>query len=104
LLKPDGASRIETLRRNRARNYFVDVAPDPVFSGLDRPDHRMPALMKMFGGMFILRRIAAAHLPAHHTHAQVNPGVADLHAFFADVLVCGCDFDLIQMFAFLCHF
>jgi hypothetical protein len=93
--------RIETLRGHRARNHFVNVAPDPVFSGLDRANHGMAGVVKVFGGVFILRRIAATHTPARHAHAQVNPGVADFHALFTDVFVGGCDLDLIQMLAFL---
>jgi hypothetical protein len=54
----------------------------------------------MFGGMLILRRIAATDVAAGHAHAEVNPGVAEFYAFFADVRVGGGDFDLIEMLAF----
>jgi hypothetical protein len=57
--------------------------------------------MEVFGGMFILRRIAATYVPAEHAHAQMNPGVADFYAVFTDVRVRGGDFDLIQVLAFL---
>jgi hypothetical protein len=87
-----------------AGDHFVDVAPDPVFSGLDRADDRVVAAVEVFGGVLILGRVAAAYLPARHAHSQVNPGVAEFDALFADVFVGGGDFDLIEMFAFLRHF
>jgi hypothetical protein len=64
----------------------------------------MPGVPKMLRSVFVLRRIAAAHLPAHHAHPQVNPGVTHFHAFFTDVYVGGRDLDLIQVLAFLRHF
>jgi hypothetical protein len=39
--------------------------------------------VKMFGGVLVLRRIAAAHVSAGHTQTQVNPPIARLEAFFA---------------------
>jgi hypothetical protein len=86
-----------------AGNHFVNVAPDPLFSGLNRSHHGMAGVMEMFGGMFVLRRITAAHVPADHAHPQVNPGVSKFDALFTDVSVCGRNFDPIQMLAFLCH-
>ena len=63
----------------------------------------MLGVVKMLGRVLIFRRIAAADMPADQAHAQVNPGVANLHAFFADVLV-GCpNFDLIKVGALLWH-
>jgi hypothetical protein len=86
-----------------AGDYFVNVTPDPFFSGLDRANQGMAGVMKMLGGMFVLRRIAAAHVPADHAHPQVNPGVAHFDALCTDVNVGGPELDLIQMLAFLCH-
>ena len=63
----------------------------------------MMIVMKMFGGVLIFGRIAATHLPAHHAHAQVNPGVAEFYAFFADVGVGRGDFNLIEMLALAWH-
>jgi hypothetical protein len=60
----------------------------------------MMLMTKMFGGVFILGRIAATHVAASHAQAQMNPGVASLDAVFADVRVGGGDFDLVEMFAF----
>jgi len=55
----------------------------------------MVDVAKMFSGMFVLGGIATTHVPANHAQTQVNPGVAQLYAFFADVRLGGGDFDLI---------
>jgi|HubBroStandDraft_5_1064220.scaffolds.fasta_scaffold391268_2 hypothetical protein len=54
----------------------------------------------MFGGVFVFGRIAATDVAAGHAHAEVNPGVAEFYAFFADVGVGRGDFNLIEMLAF----
>jgi hypothetical protein len=59
----------------------------------------MVVVPKMLGGVFVLGGIATAHLAAYHAQAQVNPGVADFDAFFADMFIGGFDLDLIQMLA-----
>jgi hypothetical protein len=59
----------------------------------------MRAVMKVFGGVFVLGRIAASHVAANHTHTQVDPGVAGFHAIFADMLVGRPNLDLLQMLA-----
>jgi hypothetical protein len=53
--------------------------------------------MKMLRGMLILRRIAAAHVPASQAKPQVNPFITHFHAFFANMLVCGFKLDLIYV-------
>ena len=55
--------------------------------------------LEVFGAVFIFRRIAAAHVSANQAKPQVHPCVAHLHAFFADVGLCGSDLDLVQVFA-----
>lgn len=59
--------------------------------------------VKMFGGVLILRRVAASCVPADHAHPQMYPGVAGFDAVFADVFIGSRNFDLIQMFAFTRH-
>jgi peptidoglycan/LPS O-acetylase OafA/YrhL len=61
----------------------------------------MPAVLEMLRGVFVLRGIAAAHVPAYHAHTQVNPGVSDFHAFRTNTDVGSSDLNLIQMLAFL---
>jgi len=57
----------------------------------------MVNFMKMLRGMLILRRIAAAHVPASQAKPQVNPFITHFHAFFANMLVCGFKLDLIYV-------
>jgi hypothetical protein len=91
------------LRGDLTRDHFIHVAPNPIFSGLDRPHHGMFTGVKMLRGMFVLRRIAAAHVAAGYAQPQVDPGVTKFYALFADADIGVGDFDLIQVFAFLCH-
>jgi hypothetical protein len=103
LLPFSGTAVASRSRGYRARDHVIDVAPDPVFSRLDRPHHGMAGVLKVFGGVFVLRRIAAAYVSAGHAHAQVNPGVTKLDALFADMCARARDLNLIQVLAFLCH-
>jgi hypothetical protein len=57
----------------------------------------------MFGGVLVLRRVAAAHMSTGETQAQMNPSVAGLNAFFALVRIRLCDLDLVQVSAFCGH-
>jgi hypothetical protein len=91
----------DCLRGHFAGHDLVYVAPDPVFSGLDRTHDRVRSVVEVFGGMLVLRGIAATDVAAHHAHAEMNPGVAHLYALFANMRVGVGEFDLIQMVAFL---
>jgi hypothetical protein len=63
----------------------------------------MMNMMEMLGRVFVLRRIAAAHVSAYHAHAQVDPGVSGFHTIFTNVLVRSFNFDLVEMLAFNWH-
>ena len=41
----------------------------------------MFGLVKMFAGVFILRRVTAAHVAAFEAETEVDPGVARVQAF-----------------------
>jgi len=58
--------------------YFVDIAPAPILTGLERFHDRVFGLVKVFRGMFVLRRIAAAHVATFEAKSKMNPGVAGL--------------------------
>jgi hypothetical protein len=45
----------------------------------------MLGTLKVFGGVLVLRRVAAAHMTAAQAQAQVNPGVTQLEALLAAV-------------------
>jgi hypothetical protein len=77
----------------------VDVAPDPVFSGLDGADERMGRGMKMFGGVFVLGGIAAAYFAAGQAEPQMDPGVTCLDTFFALVFAGVFELDLVDVSA-----
>jgi hypothetical protein len=66
-----------------SEHYFVNVAPAPIFAGLERLNNRVFRPVKMLRRVLVLRRIAAAHMPAREAQPQVNPGVAHLEAFLA---------------------
>src|ERR1022692_1938808 len=67
--------------------HLVDVTPAPVFARLERAHDGMVGLVEVFGGVFVLGRIAATHVSATEAQPQVNPSVAHLEAFFAAVCV-----------------
>lgn len=64
-------------------HHFVNVAPAPIFAALERLNDWMLARVKMLGGVFVFRRIAAAYMPAREAKPQMHPRVAHLQAFFA---------------------
>jgi hypothetical protein len=80
---------------------FVDITPHPGFPWLIRANQRVLGLVEMFGGVFVLRRVAAPHMPALKAQAQVNPCVAGFHTVLAHVLIRLSNLDLIQVRALL---
>jgi hypothetical protein len=84
---------------NFSRSHLIDVAPHPGFAGLDGTNQRVLGVMEMLGRVLILRRIAAADVATFETKAQMNPGVASLHAILTNVLVGLRHVNLIGVFA-----
>src|SRR5579863_9044532 len=83
--------------------YFIDVTPSPILAGFDGLNDGMLRGVKMFRGVLVLGRVAAAHVAAGETHAQVHPGVSDLEAVFTAARA-GFDVaNFLQVFAFA-HF
>jgi hypothetical protein len=64
---------------------LIDVAPAPVFSGLEGLDDGVLRLMEMLGGVLVGRAVATADVSADEAEAKVNPLSADLEAVFAAV-------------------
>lgn len=84
--------------------HFVNVAPGEVFSRRYRLHNRMSGRFKMFRCVFILRTVATADVAADQAHAQVNPRIADLYAFFANGNVLRMDIpDLVFMGTSFCR-
>ena len=89
-------SEVKALSR---RHNLVDIAPAPVFTGLEGLDKGMAGRMKMSGSVLVFRRVAAAYVSAGKAEPQVDPLVSGFHTIFADVLVgCG-DTNLIFVLA-----
>jgi hypothetical protein len=87
----------------RLEEEFVNVAPTPFFTRLEGFDDRMARRVKMLGGVFVLRRVAAADVPASFAEAQVHPCVPDFQAILT-ALRARRDFsDLIEVCAFVHH-
>jgi hypothetical protein len=84
---------------NFAGETLIDVAPDPVLPVFDRADKGVLSCIEMPRGVLVPGGIAAADVAAGETKTEMNPGVAELHAFRADVRGGGRDFDLIEMSA-----
>ena len=76
---------------------LVDITPSPVFARLDRPDDGMGYRAKVFGRVFVLRRIAAADMAACHAQAQMHPDVSHLETFFATACMRFDTLDLVDM-------
>ena len=47
----------------------------------------MRCFVKVFGGVFVLGRVAATNIAADEAHAQMDPGIAELHAILTNMLV-----------------
>src|SRR5713226_606811 len=84
-------------RSRRLHPQLVDVAPDPVFAGLVRPDQRVLGSVEVLRGMPVLRLVAAADMAAAQAQSQVDPGVAGLQALLAAIGVRGDVSDLVQV-------
>jgi hypothetical protein len=59
---------------------LVDEAPAPVFSRFEGAHDRMFGFMKVFGGVFVFGRVAAADVAALQAETKVNPIVAHFQA------------------------
>jgi len=82
---------------------LIDVAPAPVFAGLERLYDRVAGGVKVPGGMLVLRGIAAANMPAFEAETQVYPRIADFQTILTPIGA-RCDLlYLIKMCTYLCH-
>jgi hypothetical protein len=91
------------LRRQFPSFDFIDVAPHPIFAGLNRTHERMLRMVEMLGCVLVFRRVATSRVATNQAHAKVNPGIAGFHAILADMLGGMREFDLIEMSAFSRH-
>ena len=59
--------------------------------------------MKMFGGVLVRRRVAAADVATYHAQAQMHPGAADAQTVFTSIGAGRDFFDLIEVCTFVGH-
>jgi len=99
------ASAIQKWREpHLTQKHFIHVTPRPIFTRLKGSHDRVAGGVKMFGGVAIRRRVAAAHMSAGQTEPQVDPGRTDFQTFLTAVRA-GNDIgiDLIEVRAFVVH-
>jgi hypothetical protein len=63
----------------------------------------MFCVMEMFGGVFILGRVATSRMTADQAHAEMYPRVAGFNTIFADMFIRLPDLDFTKMSTLLCH-
>jgi hypothetical protein len=88
---------------NLSRLHFIDIAPHPRLSRLNRANQGMMNVVEMFGGVLVLRRVATSNVSARQAHPEMHPRVTDLHTVFTDMLGGLGYFDLIEVSAGLSH-
>jgi hypothetical protein len=64
---------------------FVDVAPNPILTRLERPYQRVVNGVEMFGGVLILGRVTAADVSTREAQTKMNPSIAGLQTLLATV-------------------
>jgi hypothetical protein len=82
---------------------LVDIAPHPVFAGLDGLHDRVFGVVVMLGCVLVFRGIATADVTAFPANTEMYPGVAHLEALFAALTVGFDVFDLALMCAAAAH-
>jgi hypothetical protein len=98
----ENASRVESDLQFAGLD-FVDITPNPRFSGLDGTDQRVMIFMKMFGGVLVFRGVAAPNLAACQAKSKMYPGIACFDALLANMFGGLFDLDLVEMAAFARH-
>jgi len=91
------------LSRRLLEHDLVDIAPAPVFTGLEGLNNRMATRVEMFGSVLIFRRIAAANMPADKALTQVYPCVANFQAILAAIGTRRNFSNLVEVRTNLCH-
>lgn len=84
-------------------HFLVYETPAPGFARLDRLDDGVLGGFEVRRRMTIPRIVATADVPADQAHAQVDPGIAHLQAFFATVGIWRNDLDLCDVAAAPCR-
>jgi len=80
---------------------LIHVAPAPIFARLDGSHDGVLGSVEMFGGVFVLRGVAAAYVTARQAQPQVHPAVSHFQAFLAAFGVRLNIVDLVHVSAFV---
>jgi hypothetical protein len=78
---------------------LIYITPAPVFPLFKGLDDRVLGGVKMFGGMFVGRRIATTHMAAGEAEAQMHPPTAALEAILTPLGAGRYNLNLGQMLA-----
>jgi len=84
-------------------HYLIDVAPAPILSRLEGLNNGMVGRVEMFCGMFVLRGIAAANMPAFQANAQVNPAITGLQTILTSLCAGRDIMNMVKVRTLLCH-
>lgn len=79
--------------------FFIDVAPHPIFAGLERFNDWVARGVIVLGGVFVHRMVTAADVTADHANAQLDPSAAGSETFLAAGILCRNRSNLIDMVA-----
>jgi hypothetical protein len=63
--------------------HLIHIAPTPILTRLYRTHNRVLCCMKMFGRMFVQRRVTTAHMAAEQAHPQMHPLTVNLQTLLA---------------------
>jgi len=99
ILRGMGEAGFHRLSVDFSGHYFIYKAPDPRFSWFNGTNQGVFRAVKVFGGVAVLGRIAAAYMSADETEAEVDPSFSHFQAFLAPFLIGMSDFDLIGVMA-----
>jgi hypothetical protein len=82
LMKGDESPRMTRILRKIQFN-LIDIAPAPVFAGLERPDDRVIGAVEVLPRMLVFGGIATTHVPAFQAQTQVDPDISHLQTLLA---------------------
>jgi hypothetical protein len=83
--------------------HFVDVAPHPGFSGLNRPDEWMFCRVEVLCRVLILGRVTTTDMATTQAQTEMYPGIPRLYALFAYMFVGLPDFNLVKVATLISH-
>ena len=90
--------------RQRLEELLVDVAPTPIFSGLEAPDDGVMRRVMVFRRVLVRRVVATADVTARQTEPEMHPAAVGFEALLASrrrARLVG--IDLIEVLAAVAH-